>query len=66
MLSKISYNLAFHLNQELKISNELGMIIIIILFHLLKALNSFPLMNYSQALSTRLTNLKYFPMTLYS
>jgi hypothetical protein len=41
------HDLVFHLNLDLEISNQLGMVTIITLFHLLKALNPFPSMNYT-------------------
>jgi len=37
------YDLVFYLNLDLGISNQLGMVTIITLFHFLKALSSFPL-----------------------
>jgi hypothetical protein len=45
------YDLVFHLNLNVEISNQLDMVIIITLFHLLKALSLFSSMNYIQALS---------------
>jgi len=48
------YDLVFHLNLGIGISNQLGMYTIITFFHLLKALNPFFSMNYTQALSSNL------------
>ena len=45
------HELVFTLNLDLEISSHLGRVIIIIYFYIyLKALNSFSLMNYTQAL----------------
>jgi hypothetical protein len=41
------YDLVFHLNLDLEIFNQLAMVTIIILFHILKALSSLLLMNYT-------------------
>jgi len=62
------YGLVFYLNLYPSIVNQLGMITIITLFHLLKVLNSFPLMNYTQVLLSNLwlADLQYFPLTLLS
>jgi len=69
MLSRMLYDLVFYLNLYLRISNQLGMVVIIIFyFYFLKTLSSFTSMNYTQTLSINLwlMDLYYFPLTLYS
>jgi hypothetical protein len=64
---RILYDLVLHLNLNLRISNKLGMITLITLFHLLKALSLFLSKNYMQVFFTNLwlADLKYFPLTLH-
>jgi len=44
------YDLIFYLNLIYGISNQLGMVTIITLFHILKTLSPFHSMNYAQVL----------------
>jgi len=68
VLKRILYDLIFHLNLDLEIFNELGMVIIIILFYIVKALSLFHSKNYTQALSINLwlVDSQYFSMTLHN
>ena len=62
------YVLVLHLNLDLVISNQLGIVIIITLFHHLKDLSSSSSINYTQVLPINLwlANLQYFSLTLHS
>jgi hypothetical protein len=68
VLKRILDDLLFHLNLDLEIFNKLGMIIIITLFYIVKALSLFHSMNYTQTLLINLwlIDSQYFSMTLHN
>jgi hypothetical protein len=68
VLKRILDDLLFHLNLDLEIFNKLGMIIIITLFYIVKALSLFHSMNYTQTLLINLwlIDSQYFSITLHN